>query len=549
MDNVLTRQGPLAHVWLAANYDKKLSKHQLLGADLVRTSELIMNQRIHQLQTTNEDNAEGMNGAAITLRVSGHLILGVVRIYSRKTKYLLDDVNEVLFKLKNAFKYNTGVNVGQGSSRSTVNAAPQKIMLSDLSSVTLKDQVTEFDLLYQHDLDFDEDPGNSQVNTLFSQVSGVNSVNDRSVDMDQSIEIPRYRDSSMLATHDNDDDIELDFDLDQRDDNELDRSIEVGRNAPRSALEEANQSDLDLGKELENQNDGSMDFDFENPLETIDQENDLHPDLSQHEQEQAPEPASQPRERRRLVGITDTGVVKTTKRRMIVDLLEEVEHGILIQELKFNQQMQMHNLSVNFTPKSLHEDLRLRLIYELVEPKSNLIKRRRLLDSNTDESTRPEEEANGNDEEEGNETQLPLDLDLSFSGIDEGINEEERSPLPISEQVEEIQHTEKESSIQVASHLRKLSSNDPVNTSFDRLIEKDSSLQEDGRDQFPLGTVSQGVSQTKVDGKKQAAKCFFELLVLASGDCISLDQERPNEFSLGGDISIGYRDDLFHKFL
>lgn len=544
----MTRQGPLAHVWLAANYDKKLSKHQLLGADLVRTSELIMNQGIHQLKTTDEEDAEGMNGAAITLRVSGHLILGVVRIYSRKTKYLLDDVNEVLFKLKNAFKYNSGVNVGQGSNRSTVTAAPQKIMLSDLSSVTLKDRVTEFDLLYQHDLNFDEDPVSSQANTLFGQVSGVNSVNDRSVDMDQSIEIPRYRDSSMLATHNNDEDIELDFDLDQRDENELDRSIEIGRDAPRGPLEEADQSDLDLGKELENQDGGNMDFDFENPLETIDQENDPTHELSQHEQAQEPEPIPQPRERKRLVGITDTGVVKTTKRRVIVDLFEEVEHGILIQQLKFNQQMQMNNLSINFTPKTLHEDVRLGLIYELAVPRNSVIKRRRLLDSDASENTRPEEESNDNNDEDGNETELPLDLDLSFSGIDEGINQEEISPLPISEPVEEIQLTENESSIQVASHLRELSSNDSVNTSFDRLIEKDLSLREDGRDHFPLGTVSQGESQVKVDKKKEAAKCFFELLVLASGDCISLNQG-SNQFALGGDINIGYRDDLFHKFL
>jgi hypothetical protein len=36
----------------------------------------------------------------IALRVSGQLLLGVVRIYSRKTKYLLEDCNEALVKIK-----------------------------------------------------------------------------------------------------------------------------------------------------------------------------------------------------------------------------------------------------------------------------------------------------------------------------------------------------------------------------------------------------------------------------------------------------------------
>ena len=36
----------------------------------------------------------------MALRTSGQLLLGVVRIYSRKAKYLLDDCNEALLKIK-----------------------------------------------------------------------------------------------------------------------------------------------------------------------------------------------------------------------------------------------------------------------------------------------------------------------------------------------------------------------------------------------------------------------------------------------------------------
>lgn len=40
----------------------------------------------------------------LALRTSGHLLLGVVRIYSRKAKYLLDDCNTAIVKIKMAFR-------------------------------------------------------------------------------------------------------------------------------------------------------------------------------------------------------------------------------------------------------------------------------------------------------------------------------------------------------------------------------------------------------------------------------------------------------------
>ena len=40
----------------------------------------------------------------MALRTSGHLLLGVVKIYSRKAKYLLADCNEAFAKIKMAFR-------------------------------------------------------------------------------------------------------------------------------------------------------------------------------------------------------------------------------------------------------------------------------------------------------------------------------------------------------------------------------------------------------------------------------------------------------------
>ena len=40
----------------------------------------------------------------LALRTSGHLLLGVVKIYSRKTGFLYTDCNEAIVKLRSAFR-------------------------------------------------------------------------------------------------------------------------------------------------------------------------------------------------------------------------------------------------------------------------------------------------------------------------------------------------------------------------------------------------------------------------------------------------------------
>lgn len=49
--------------------------------------------------------AEAIESRPLALRISGQLLLGVCRIYSRKAKYLLDDCNEALVKIKMVSKF------------------------------------------------------------------------------------------------------------------------------------------------------------------------------------------------------------------------------------------------------------------------------------------------------------------------------------------------------------------------------------------------------------------------------------------------------------
>lgn len=74
-EQLLTKTGPLARVWLASNVERKLTKDQVLKSD-ISTS-------VHLISDT--------GSAPMALRMSGQLMLGVVRIYRRKAGYLLED--------------------------------------------------------------------------------------------------------------------------------------------------------------------------------------------------------------------------------------------------------------------------------------------------------------------------------------------------------------------------------------------------------------------------------------------------------------------------
>ncbi|XP_042318330.1 LOW QUALITY PROTEIN: double-strand-break repair protein rad21-like protein 1 [Sceloporus undulatus] len=87
MQLLMNKRGPLAKIWLAAHWDKKVTKAHIFECNLETTIEKILSPK-----------------CAIALRTSGHLLLGVVRIYHRKTKYLLADCNEALLKMQTAFR-------------------------------------------------------------------------------------------------------------------------------------------------------------------------------------------------------------------------------------------------------------------------------------------------------------------------------------------------------------------------------------------------------------------------------------------------------------
>ncbi|XP_011097494.1 sister chromatid cohesion 1 protein 3 [Sesamum indicum] len=87
----LARKGPLGTVWCAAHLQHKLKKSHYVSTNVPSTVERIMYPEV-----------------PIALRMSGHLLLGVVRIYSKQVDYLYEDCNGVRNTINRVF---TSVNV------------------------------------------------------------------------------------------------------------------------------------------------------------------------------------------------------------------------------------------------------------------------------------------------------------------------------------------------------------------------------------------------------------------------------------------------------
>jgi len=80
---IFITKGKLAPVWLAANWEKKLTKAQVAETSVRDSVDAIIEPQM-----------------PLALRVSGQLLHGVVRIYQKKTKYLLEDCSEAFNTLR-----------------------------------------------------------------------------------------------------------------------------------------------------------------------------------------------------------------------------------------------------------------------------------------------------------------------------------------------------------------------------------------------------------------------------------------------------------------
>jgi cohesin complex subunit SCC1 len=218
-ETLLSKTGPLARVWLSANLERKLSKSHILQSNIESSVNAIVDQ----------------GQAPMALRLSGQLLLGVVRIYSRKARYLLDDCNEALMKIKMAFRLTNN------------NDLPANVALPP-GGITLPDVLTESDLFM-----------NLDTSSLLLPSINLESDSKRPGTIDfgsqllpdtqrlASQEPARLEDHTLLDLDLGEDDAPLDHDI----------SIEVGRDAPLMRpveedlfSEEGKLNDVDLNLDL-----------------------------------------------------------------------------------------------------------------------------------------------------------------------------------------------------------------------------------------------------------------------------------------------------------
>jgi cohesin complex subunit SCC1 len=84
---MFVKKGPLSKVWIAAHFHRKLTKPHVQGTDINLSAKTILDPN-----------------TPLALRLSGQLLLGLVRIYQRKVKYLLEDCSDALSKMKMIFR-------------------------------------------------------------------------------------------------------------------------------------------------------------------------------------------------------------------------------------------------------------------------------------------------------------------------------------------------------------------------------------------------------------------------------------------------------------
>ncbi|KAL5624445.1 hypothetical protein BROUX41_004505 [Berkeleyomyces rouxiae] len=212
-ETLLQKSGPLARVWLSANLERKLSKTHILQSDLGESIEAIITP----------------SQAPMALRLSGQLLLGVVRIYSRKARYLLDDCNEALVKIKMAFR-------SSGNNDLTTNLhAPTR------EALMLPDKITQYDSL--------ELPPPPDAGWLLSQMEDPNAtgaalgrkgrVNNRDINLQedysnsQFLDISDTLDEELALAPLDDIQLDLDFGMDiDEQPSKFNQTMELGRDAP-----------------------------------------------------------------------------------------------------------------------------------------------------------------------------------------------------------------------------------------------------------------------------------------------------------------------------
>jgi len=249
-ETLLQKNGPLARIWLSASMERKLPKTSVLQQNVADGVEEIIKP----------------SHAPFALRLSSQLLLGVVRIYQRKTRYLLDDCNEAMMKIKMAFR-------SSGNNDMAAN-----MQVSNREALLLPDRITQYD-----NLDLPPPPDASWLLTQTEDVTATpigrkGRVSNRDINLQEDFDNSQFLNHNPIQGEGlgNIDDLGLELNFDDLDLDGLNQSVEIGRDAPAPrAVEDDIFSELDVGPRKDGADrEASLDF-GENGVRIADAEGDI----------------------------------------------------------------------------------------------------------------------------------------------------------------------------------------------------------------------------------------------------------------------------------
>ncbi|KAL6842305.1 hypothetical protein ACP4OV_027953 [Aristida adscensionis] len=134
---ILARKSPLGTVWIAAHLERKVKKPQIDGIDIPSYAESIMFPEV-----------------PIALRLSGHLLLGLVRIYSWKVDYLFHDCTRMVTTIRSTFA-SAQVDLPAGADRAPFKSITLPSTLN-LDELNLEDEIHQINTPDNHQATFDQ---------------------------------------------------------------------------------------------------------------------------------------------------------------------------------------------------------------------------------------------------------------------------------------------------------------------------------------------------------------------------------------------------------
>lgn len=580
--NIATNNGPLAQIWLASNMSN-VSRNSALQTSIPESVHEIAKVAGCDIDvSTNdalEEDREVNSGDYITLRTSGELLHGVVRVYSKQAGFLLSDIKDTLIKISSLFKTSSKINVTIGKGNT----------ISKLDQLILEDTVTEKEVLALPDLDFlNDDIASdrgllSHFNPMERQVQGATTTNNNPV-FDMSIEVGRNANNSSG--------LDLDFDINEEnglvdnshnksswiegtqnteitmDNSEInlnDINNEHGNNAgedwnldfnnnEESGVDiDLSQGSIEVGRRAESVDiHEPTDFGFDLEIEKEQPDNQLETENTTESHQERQELKKKSKARNPAFKHT-VPVESDTVQELSSEQLDDESSTVVSNEAavkkqasaKLNQKRLWEQMSqaLGFLPDTVVATY---LDYKrLKKPRTDTVENAEIEEPEFDASLELDANPLDMDDHDDNMDLNMLDhMDIDNNdddmedfpdvrNVDELLSSPSKSDTSSDDSKEEDNHVRLESGEIVTNSAMQLANilkekNNSVNTFNDLIAEKQE------RQESSSSSIS----------KKEASACFFDMLSLATTGCIDLKQE-----SAFDQINLSTNNSLFEKFI